>query len=75
MECERDEQDFSNKVIVLNATSALIFQYKNVRKMKIIIQLVYFNYYKGKFAREIADMFPMKIRIVSNIICRAEKEG
>ena len=26
MECERGEQDFSNKVIVINATSVLIFQ-------------------------------------------------
>ena len=26
------KQDFSNKVIVLNATSVLIFQYKNARK-------------------------------------------
>ena len=25
MECESDKQDFSNKVIVLNATSVLIF--------------------------------------------------
>ena len=32
MECERGKQDFSNKVIVLNATSALTFQYKNARK-------------------------------------------
>ena len=32
MECERSKQDLSNKVIVLNATSALIFQYKNARK-------------------------------------------
>ena len=32
MECERGKQDFSNKVIVLNAPSVLIFQYKNVRK-------------------------------------------
>ena len=32
MECERCKQDFSNKVIVLNATCVIIFQYKNVRK-------------------------------------------
>ena len=25
LECEKDRQDFSNKVIVLNATSVLIF--------------------------------------------------
>ena len=31
MECERGKQDFSNKVIALNATSVLIFQY-NYRK-------------------------------------------
>ena len=31
--CKRGKQDFSNKVIVLNATSVLlIFQYKNARK-------------------------------------------
>ena len=33
MECERSKQDFSNKVIVLTATSALIFQFKNGRKI------------------------------------------
>ena len=32
MECERGKQDFSNKEIVLNSTSVLIFQYKNSRK-------------------------------------------
>ena len=30
MECERGKQDFSNKVITPNATSVLIFPYKNV---------------------------------------------
>ena len=32
MECERHKQDFSNKVIILEATSVLIFKYKNARK-------------------------------------------
>ena len=45
------------------------------RVSKNIIQLVYFNYYKGKSAKEIADMFSLKIRTVYNIISRAEKEG
>lgn len=45
------------------------------RVSKDIIQLVYFNYYKGKSAKEIADMFSLKIRTVYNIISRAEKEG
>ena len=38
-----------------------------------IIQLVYFNYYKGKSAKEITDMFSLKIRTVFNTISRAEK--
>ena len=32
MECEMDKQDFSKKVIIPNATSVLILQYKNARK-------------------------------------------
>ena len=32
MECERGQQDFSNKVIVLNPTTVLIFQCKNARR-------------------------------------------
>ena len=32
IECETGKEDFSNKVIILNATSGLIFQYKNTRK-------------------------------------------
>ena len=32
MECERGKQDFSNKVVVLNATSVLIFEYKNCQE-------------------------------------------
>ena len=42
---------------------------------KNIIQLVYFNYYKGKPVKEISDMFSLKITTVYNIIHRAEKEG
>ena len=38
------------------------------------IQLVYFNYYKGKSAKEIADMFSLKIKTVNNIISRTENE-
>ena len=76
MECEKGKQDFSNKVIVLNATSVVIFQYQNARKTtKNTIQLVYFNEYKGKSTKEIADMFSLKIRTVYNTISRAEKEG
>ena len=41
---------------------------------KNILQLFYFNYYKGKSAKEIPDMF-LKIRTVYNIISLAEKEG
>lgn len=40
-----------------------------------IIQLVYFNYAKGKTAKEIAKIFNLKLRTVYNIINRAEKEG
>ena len=40
-----------------------------------IIQSNHFNYYKGNFPKEIADMFCLKIRTVYNIISRAEKEG
>ena len=78
MECGRGKQGFSNKVIVLNATSVLIFQYKKMSEKRVsknIIQLVYFNYYKGKSAKEIADMFSLKIRTVYNIVFRAKKEG
>ena len=44
------------------------------RISKNFIQLVYFNYLKGKSAKEIADMFS-KIRTVYNIISRAEKKN
>ena len=45
------------------------------RVSKNIIQLVHFDYYKGKPEKEIADMFSLKIRTLYNIISRAEKEG
>ena len=45
------------------------------RVSKNIIQLVYFNYYEGKSAKEIADLLSLKIKTVDNIISRAEKEG
>ena len=32
MDCENVKKDFSNKVIILTATSVLIFQYKYARK-------------------------------------------
>jgi len=35
---------------------------------------VYYNYYRGKPAKELADMFKLKQRTVYNIINRAEKE-
>ena len=38
-ECERGKQDFSNKMIVLNATSVLIFQYKKSLKRYYTIGL------------------------------------
>ena len=71
MECERGKQDFSNKVIVHNATSVLIFQYKNAGK-RVSKNIIQFYYYKGKSAKEIADMIYFKIRTVY-IISRAEK--
>ena len=57
----------------------LYFNTKMAGKLisKNIIHLVYLNSYKGKSAKEIADMFSLKIRTVYNtrIISRAEKEG
>ena len=44
------------------------------RDSKNIIKLVYFVYYKDKSAKEITDIFSLKIRTVYNIISRAEKE-
>ena len=64
VECERGKQDFSNKVIVLNATSLITFNTKMPGKqvLKNIIQLVYFNYYKDKSVKEIAHTLYLKIR-------------
>ena len=45
------------------------------RVSKNIVQLVYFNYLKGKYMKEITDMFSLKIRTVYNIISHVEKEG
>ena len=67
IESETDKEDFSNKVIILNATSVLIFQYQKKYQENDIIQLVY----KDKSAKEIADKFSLKIRTVDNIF-RAE---
>lgn len=39
-----------------------------------IIQLVYFNYYKGKSAKDLAEMFSLKLSTVYNIINRAKNE-
>ena len=72
-----------NKILVIKWSFlmkqvSLCFNKKKMpgkRVSKNIIQLIYFNYYKGKSAKEIADMFSMKIRTVYNIISRAENEG
>nr|AAA88882.1 Tc1-like transposase [Drosophila virilis]CAA89219.1 Tc1-like transposase [Drosophila virilis] len=40
-----------------------------------VIQLVYFHYHKGKCAKELAEMFSIKLRTIYNIINRAEKEN
>lgn len=40
-----------------------------------VIQLVYYNYYKGKNAAQLSEMFNIKLRTIYNIINRAEKEG
>lgn len=40
-----------------------------------IIQLVYYNFHKGKSAKELAEMFSLNVRTVYNIIYRAEKEN
>ena len=50
MECERGKQDFSKKMIV-----SLYYNTKmpGKRVLKNILQLVYFNYYEGKSAKEI----------------------
>ena len=71
-----------NKILVikwsfLRQQVSLYFSTKMPGKQvsKNIIQLVDINYYKGKSAKEIADMFSLKIRNVYNIIPRAEEEG
>ena len=45
------------------------------RVSKNIIQLDYFNYHKGKSAKEITDMFSLTFRTVYNNIFRVEREG
>ena len=41
MKCERGKQDFSNKVIVFNAASVLIFEYKKKKIGKTSIKKYY----------------------------------
>ena len=53
--------------VYFNAISVLIFEYKKIpgkQVSKYIIQLIYFNYYKGKYATKIADMFSLKIKTI-----------
>ena len=70
MEFERGKQDFSSKVIVLNVTNVLIFQYKNARKatFKKCYTIGLFQLLQGKFAKEFADMFSLKIKTIYNIV-------
>ena len=77
MECERGKQEFCNFLVFLMQQVPLYCNTKmpGKRVSTNIIQLVNFNYYKSKSAKEIADMFSWKIRTVYNIISRAEKEG
>ena len=42
MERETDKEDFCNKVIFLNVTSVLIFQYRNARKTSV--KLILYNW-------------------------------
>ena len=72
MECERGKQDFNNFLVFLMQEVSLYFNTKIAGKRitKKIIQLVYFNYYKGKSAKEIADMFSLKIRTAYHIPCK-----
>ena len=51
IECERGKKDFNNKV-------KLSFLMPGKRVSKNIIQLVYFNYYKGKSTKEIVVSSP-----------------
>ena len=44
------------------------------RTDKNIIQLIYYNFHKGKSAKQLAEMFRVQLRTVYNIINRAEKE-
>ena len=69
MECEKGKQDS-----FLLQQESLYFSTKmpGKRVSKNIIQLVYFNYYKGKSAKENVDMFSLKMRTVYN---KTEKEG
>ena len=76
---ERCKQDFRNFLVFLMQQVSLYFNTKmpgkRVSKNIILVQLVYLNYYNGKSAKEITDMFSLKIRTVYNIIPRDEKEG
>ena len=65
------------KWLFLMQQLSLYFNIKMLGKKfsKNIIKLVYFNWYKSKSAKEIADMFSLKIRTIQNIISRVEKEG
>ena len=76
IDCERGKQVFSNKVIVFNATSVLILQYKYARKtnFKKNYAIDLFQLLQRQVCEEIADMFSLKIRTVYNIISRAEEE-
>ena len=77
-----NEMQFSNEKILVIKWSFLMQQvFLNFNKempgkwvSKNIIQMVHFNYNKGKSAKEIADLFSLKIKTVKNIISRAEKE-
>ena len=40
------------------------------KRVSKIIQLAYFNYYKGKTAEEIADMFYLKVNTVYTLFDR-----
>ena len=77
MECERDKQILVIKWSFLMQPESLYFNTKMSEKWVSIniIQLVSFNYYKVKSAKEIADMFSLEISDVYNIISCAEKEG
>ena len=67
MECERGKQELSNFLVFLMQQVPLYYNTKmpGKRVSKNIIQLVNFNYYKGKSAKEIADMFYKNARKTS----------